>query len=49
MRARSQAEGAEKNIRLGGVHRARGDAEAARVVLQDIAHGHRDAPATGVA
>ncbi|NHU42980.1 3'-5' exonuclease [Rhodococcus sp. A14] len=48
MRARSQAEGTEKNIRLGGAHRARGDAEAARVVLQDIAHGHRDAPATGV-
>lgn len=40
MRARSQAEGIEDNIRLGGAHRARGDAEAARAVLQAIADGH---------
>jgi len=39
MLARSQAEGVEKSIRLGAAHRARGDAEAARRVLQDIADG----------
>lgn len=31
---RSQAEGVEKNLRLDGAHRACGDAEAARTVLQ---------------
>ncbi|WP_159928886.1 3'-5' exonuclease [Rhodococcus sp. WAY2] len=39
MLARSQAEGVEKSIRLGAAHRARGDAEAARRVLQGIADG----------
>ncbi|WP_348273595.1 hypothetical protein [Rhodococcus sp. ZPP] len=39
MLTRSQAEGIEKSIRLGAAHRARGDAEAARRVLQGIADG----------
>ncbi|WP_442971759.1 hypothetical protein [Rhodococcus sp. LB1] len=40
-----QAEGVEKNIRLDGSHRACGDAEAARTVLQGIADGPTGAPA----
>lgn len=42
---RSQAEGVEKNIRLDGAHRACGDAEAARAVLQGIADGPSGTPA----
>ncbi|GCE37970.1 putative exonuclease [Rhodococcus wratislaviensis] len=42
---RSQAEGVEKNIRLDGAHRACGDAEAARTVLQGIADGPTGTPA----
>ena len=42
---RSQAEGVEKNIRLDGAHRACGDAEAARTVLQGIADGLTGTPA----
>ena len=34
-----QAEGVEKNIRLDGAHRACGDAEAARTVLQACPSG----------
>lgn len=44
MRMRSLAEGVENSIRLGGAHRARGDAEAARIILQAIAHGRISIP-----
>ncbi|PCK23266.1 DNA polymerase III subunit epsilon [Rhodococcus qingshengii] len=48
MKRRSQAEGTERHTRLGAAHRARGDAEAARIVLQGLAEGRSAVAAVAV-